>query len=165
MVQVRTSILWIDPILSKKIEKVSLVLEDLFKDVSKVKKWYLQEFAADEVDFKSIDVNIDALKVSIIDKITQIDVNLEQYAQAESVKLDKQLDAMKEKLVKTVKQRHDSAMKTIDQIYDKLFPNGGMQERSLNLFSLCSDGKVASKLEYLYSAIDPFDPDFIIIRE
>jgi bacillithiol biosynthesis cysteine-adding enzyme BshC len=165
MIQVRTSILWIDPILSKKIEKVSLVLEDLFKDISKVKKWYLQEFAADEVDFTSLDVKIDTLKDSIIDKITQIDVNLEHYAQAEAVKLTKQLDAIKEKLVKTVKQRHDNAMKTIDQIYDKLFPNGGMQERTLNLFSLCSDGKVATKLEYLYSAIDPFDPDFIIIRE
>ena len=165
LVQVRTSILWIDPILSKKIEKVSLVLEDLFKDVSKVKKWYLQEFAADELDFNSLDEKLEVLKDTIIDKVTQVDVNLEQYAQAEVVKLAKQLDAIKEKLVKTVKQRHDNAMKTIDQIYDKLSPNGGMQERTLNLFSLCSDGKVASKLEYLYSAIDPFDLDFIIIRE
>jgi len=165
LIQVRTSILWIDPILSKKIEKVSLVLEDLFKDISKVKKWYLQEFAAVELDFSLLDVKIDALKDSIIDKIIQIDMNLEQYAQAEVVKLTKQLDAIKEKLVKTVKQRHDNAMKTIDQIYDKLFPNGGMQERTLNLFSLCSDGKIAPKLEYLYNAIDPFDPDFIIIRE
>ncbi len=165
MIQVRTSILWIDSVMSKKIEKVSLVLEDLFKDISKVKKHYLQEFAGDEVDFLELDERVKELKYSIYEKVVKVDVNLEQYAQAEMVKMNKQLDSIKDKLVKTVKQRHDNAMKTIDQIYDKLFPNGGMQERSLNLFSLCSDGKVTPKIAYLHSIIDPMDPDFIIIRE
>jgi bisphosphoglycerate-independent phosphoglycerate mutase (AlkP superfamily) len=56
-------------------------------------------------------------------------------------------------------------MKTIDQIFDKLFPNGGMQERTLNLFGLSADGQVGSKISHIHSFIQPFDPDFIIIRE
>jgi uncharacterized protein YllA (UPF0747 family) len=79
--------------------------------------------------------------------------------------MQKQLEAIKDKLTRSVKQRHDAGLKTIDQIFDKLYPNGGMQERTLNLISMCADGKVKSKINQLHSFIDPFDPDFVIIRE
>lgn len=165
MIQIRSSILWIDPIISKKMAKVALKLEDLFIDVSLVKKKYLQDFASEEVDFKMIDVLAKELKEQMIEKIVGLDEHLEKYAQSEAVKLEKQIEAIKEKLVRVVKQRHEVAMKTIDQVFERVFPNNAMQERSLNLFSLCPDGKVSDKIEILHRFIDPFDPDFIIIRE
>jgi hypothetical protein len=56
-------------------------------------------------------------------------------------------------------------MRSIEQVFEKTFPNGGMQERALNLFTLCSDGKIFDKIDFIHDAIDPFDPDLIIIRE
>lgn len=165
MIQIRTSILWIDPIISKKLAKVSLKLEDLFTDSSLVKKKYLHDFASEEVDFKIVDAFTSELKEQLIEKIIGLDEHLEKYAQSEAVKLEKQIEAIKEKLVRVVKHRHEIAMTTIDQVFERIYPNNGMQERTLNLFSLCPDGKISEKIEFLHRFIDPFDPDFVLIRE
>ena len=92
------------------------------------------------------------------------DFNLEKYAMAEILKLEKQVSSIQEKVVKSVKQRHETALKTIEQVNEKLFPSNGMQERSLNLFQLCATGNVSEILAFFYNAIDPFDPDFVILR-
>ncbi len=165
MIQVRSSILWVDTVTSKRLDKAEIVLEDLFKDSSDVKKQYLTENASEEIDFEKIDSQFEELRIALIDKIDAIDPNLDKYALAETVKMQKQLESIKEKLTRSVKQRHDAGLKAIDQIFDKLFPNGGMQERTMNLISMCADGKVTSKIHQLHSVIDPFDPDFVIIRE
>lgn len=165
LVQARTSIIWIDPVLSKKISKAEMVLEDLFLDVNQVKNHYLKEHASEDIDFNATDENFEVFKVNLIDKIIAVDPAMDRFAEAEMVKMQKQYDSMKEKMVKTVKQQHDNAMRSIDQVFEKVFPHGGMQERSLNLFTLCPDGKIYDKLDHLHSMIDPFDPDLIIIRE
>ena len=165
MIQVRSSLLWIDAVASKRLDKAELVLEDLFKDSTEVKKHYLAENASGEIDFEKIDQQFEELRLALIDKIDAIDPNLDKYALAETVKMQKQLESIKEKLTRSVKQRHDAGLKAIDQIFDKLFPNGGMQERSLNIISMCADGRVKSKIQQLHGFIEPFNPDFIVLRE
>jgi uncharacterized protein YllA (UPF0747 family) len=56
-------------------------------------------------------------------------------------------------------------MKFIDQIREKLFPNGGLQERSANIISFAPEGNVSHRIEVLYRAIDPTEKDFLVIRE
>lgn len=165
LIQPRTSILWIDSVMSKKIDKAGISLEDLFQDETKVKNQYLKEYASDDVDFSTLNNKSEELKNVLLERITAIDPSLDKYAHAEIVRLEKQLDGIKEKLIKTIKQRHETGMKTIEQVFDRLFPNGGMQERSLNFISMCADGNVFSNIDRLHSIIEPFDPDFIIIRE
>jgi bacillithiol biosynthesis cysteine-adding enzyme BshC len=164
LIQVRSSLLYIDAINAKKMDKVSMNLSQLFEDVATVKKAYLKEFASDEVDFSSIEQQLKELKSSIVDKVVTADFNLEKYAQSELVKLEKQVVSIQEKVVKTVKQRHETALKTIEQVNEKLFPSNGMQERSLNLFQLCATGNVSEIVENFYKAINPFDPDFVVLR-
>jgi bacillithiol biosynthesis cysteine-adding enzyme BshC len=165
LIQVRSSLLWIDSVTSKKMHKASILLEDLFKDASQVKKKYLAELESENTDFELLDEQFEQLKNEMIHRIICIDFSLDKFANAEMVKMKKQYDSIKEKLMKTVKQRHENAMKTIDQVFEKLMPESGLQERSINLFSICSDGAVNEKIDFLHSTIDPFDPDFIIIRE
>lgn len=165
LIQVRSSLLFIDAITAKKMDKVSMTLEQLFEDVAIVKKAYLKEFASEEVDFSSIEQQLNLLKTNIVDKVVTADFNLEKYAMAEILKLEKQVSSIQEKVVKSVKQRHETALKTIEQVNEKLFPSNGMQERSLNLFQLCATGNVSEILAFFYNAIDPFDPDFVILRQ
>ena len=164
LIQVRSSLLFIDAITAKKMDKVSITLEQLFEDVAIVKKAYLKEFASEEVDFSSIEQQLNLLKTNIVDKVVAADFNLEKYAIAETLKLEKQVASIQEKVVKSVKQRHETALKTIEQVNEKLFPSNGMQERSLNLFQLCATGNVSEIVEFFYKAIDPFDPDFVVLR-
>jgi uncharacterized protein YllA (UPF0747 family) len=98
-------------------------------------------------------------------KVIQADPGLEKMAIAEMVKMEKQLESIGDKLFRSVKGKHDQALVAIDQIKNKLFPANGLQERSTNLFSLCSNGKVDEKIAHLHDFIDPFDNDLIVIRE
>jgi len=52
----------------------------------------------------------------------------------------------------------------IEQLKDKLFPNNELQERSVNFFQFCPDGKFKEKLRDLKSVIQPFDSDFLILE-
>jgi uncharacterized protein YllA (UPF0747 family) len=67
-------------------------------------------------------------------------------------------------LIKTEKNKHENSLSQIEQLKNKLFPNGGLQERSMNFFSICSDGNVYSHLTEIYNSIDPFGNDLIIIK-
>jgi uncharacterized protein YllA (UPF0747 family) len=146
-------------------EKNTLLLEDLFEDVEQLKKRFLSEIAGDEINFDELNHHLDQLKVSLNSKITQLDTGLQKYAEAELVRLDKQIESVKEKLTRSVKQQHETLIRSIEQISEKLFPGGGLQERSLNLFTMCPDGKVFDRITELYKSTDPFDPDFVIIQD
>lgn len=165
LVQARTSVLWIDAATTKKMEKLNLEVEQLFSDPAQVKKDYLKQNATAEIDFSAIDQNLQNLKDSLVNKLIAVDPSLEKYAYAEAVKLEKHVESLKEKMVKATKQRHENTFKAIDSIYARLFPNGGLQERSLNLFTLCANGQIAEKIELLHQTIDPFDPDFVVLCE
>jgi hypothetical protein len=89
---------------------------------------------------------------------------LSSYAEAEGVRLEKSIQSIKDKILKTVKQRHDTALRAIEQIHERVMPRNTMQERTVSVFSMAPDGDVNGLLLRLHRAIDPFDPDFVVLR-
>lgn len=162
---VRNSLLWIDPINSKKLAKIELTLEELFLDTDHLKRNYVHRNAEEAVDISPIIHQFQELKENIIEKVIDTDPNLERMATAELVKMEKQIEMIGEKLFKSVKSRHEIELQTIDQLKNKLFPGNGLQERSVNLFSLCSGVKVEERIAQLHHFIDPFESDLIVVRE
>lgn len=165
LIQIRNSVLWIDKGTSKKIEKIELRLESLFEDVHEVKKGYVKENAGDDLDFSALDQMTEEISSLIETHVSAVEENLIPFAKSEATKLQKQIDGIKSRLIRTSKSQHESAMKSVDFIFDRLFPNGSLQERSTNFFQFCADGTVQPQLDLLYSALNPFSGDFIIIRE
>lgn len=165
LILVRNSVCWIDASTSEKMEKLSLSIDQLFLDTDLLKKRFVEQNSQDELDFTRLDERIELLKNEVIETVKSVDVNLETYAIAETVRLDKQLDALKDKLYRQSKSKHEKALKMIDQIKEKLFPNGGLQERSLNFFHLCPDGNYSDKLTFIKNNLHPFSGDFLIFVE
>jgi bacillithiol synthase len=165
MIEIRNSVMWIDPAISKKIAKIDLVLEDLFKDTDMIKREFVEFHSGDELSFEEIERMALELGKQIEDSVLKIEPNMQGYATAEMVRLNKQIDGIKSKLIKLSKSKHDQSMKFIDQIREKLFPNGGLQERSANIISFAPEGNVSHRIEVLYRAIDPTEKDFLVIRE
>lgn len=165
LVGVRNSVIWIELAIAKKKEKIALLLEDIFKTKDQLKKEYVQNNSDEALHFKNVDGIIEELKLEITDLIAGVDSSMVGYSSAENVKLQKQIEGIKSKLIKISKSKHESAMKTIDQIIDKLFPNGGLQERTTNFFSFCPDGNYADKLDALYDCISPEEKDLLILEE
>jgi len=165
LIQARTSVLYLDATTLKKLEKANLQLEDLFQDKEVLKRDKLKEQSGDDLNFTTLDALVQQLKQELVSKVNGVDSGLQKYAEAEVVKLDKQLEGIREKLTRTMKQRHENQMNTIDHLFLKLFPDGVMQERALNIFSMCPDGRVHDRISQLHSLIDPFDSDLVILLD
>ena len=163
LIQVRNSFLFVDNGTRKKLDKLNLTLTDLFNSTEELKKKYVLSNSSEELNFNNIDNSFKEFCSVITKQINQVDLNLKSYGEAEISRLEKQLISIKQKLIKTEKNKHEASLNQIEQIKIKIFPNGGLQERSMNFFSLCADGNIESHLNEIYSAIDTFGNDLIVI--
>jgi bacillithiol biosynthesis cysteine-adding enzyme BshC len=161
----RVSILWIDSVTSKKMAKINLSVEDLFREVSTVKKDMVMSLSDDQFDFSKVDVLMNQLTDEFNAQAKLIDLNAERMSTAELVKVTKQVELIKDKLLKFVKQQHESSLNQIDQVFGRLFPDGSLQERKMNVLTICPTGAIHERIEQLHQFIDPFDMDFIVLKE
>lgn len=165
MIRVRNSVMWIDAITEKKISKLNLPLQSLFRREEEIKKEYIEANESEVLDDEALTSALEVLKGEILDYVMEADPSLEQYARAEGAKIDKQVDAIRSKVVRAAKAKHDTAMGAISAIRSRLFPENELQERYMNFFHFCAEGNVYERLEQLYSSLDPYEPDLIVIRE
>lgn len=165
LIQVRNSLLTIDSATSKKMSDIHLSIEDLFNSTEELKKKYVLRNSTNELDFINLDQTFTTYCKAISDQLNQVNPSLKNMGEAEISKLEKQLISIKQKMIKTEKEKHEKSLLQIEQLKNKLFPNGGLQERSINFFSLCSDGNVTNHLNEIYHAIQPFGNEFIVIRK
>jgi len=163
LIQVRNSILTLDAGSLKKMKSLGLTIEKLFLEIDELKKQYVLSNSKEELNFTNLDQTFELLSSVLENQIIQIDQNLKTFASSEITRIEKQISAIKQKLIKTEKGKHEQTLLQIEQIKNKLFPKGGMQERVINFFSLCSDGHVQTHLDKIYNSIIPFGNDLIIL--
>ncbi len=163
IIKVRNSVLWIDRTTSKRMDKIDMDWKQVFKDVDVLKKEYVKHHASDELDFSDLNQFVEKLTAEMEARALSVDANMGKFAGAEAARLEKQLDNFKAKLIKAAKGQHDQAMKSIETIKDRLFPGGGLQERSANFLSFCADGSVKANLDQLYEALNPFSENLIVL--
>lgn len=163
LIKVRNSVLWIDKLSVKKSHKIGLDWKSIFKPIDELKKEYLSENAADDIDFTPLESALGEVE-SAFEQLMG-DPSLKQYREVELKRLHKQMDGVKAKLTKMAKGKHDQAMQVIDSVKERLFPGRGLQERSVNFLHFCADGKVEQRLTELYSALNPTDNQMIVLVE
>lgn len=164
LIQVRNSVLWLDDVSKKKWQDLRFNHLELFLPIHELKQKYISEQAEDEVDFTKIQVHLSDLKNELSLKTEKIDQGLKSWIGAENQKLDKQIDVIEQRLNKAVKSKFEKGIKTIEQVKERLFPQGELQERSVNFFQFCADGNVSEKLYAVYKNIEPLQNDFLIFN-
>jgi len=165
LIGVRNSVLWIDASTSNKMMKINMSLENVFKSKDQLKKAFVKQNDNGTLDFSLLEKKIIEAKSELKKLVHGVDPKMEGFAIAESKKLDKQLESLKSKLIKVSKSKHDTALKQIDQIKDKLFPASSLQERVSNFFTFSPDGKFSTRIDKMYSKLDPVQNDLLILRE
>jgi len=165
LIGVRNSVVWVDSSTSSKMKKINLKLADIFKSKDQLKKTYVKQNDNGTLDFSLLEERINEAKSELNKLVLGVDPKMEGFAIAESKKLDKQLETLKSKLIKVSKSKHDTALKQIDQIIDKLFPASSLQERVSNFFTFSPDGQFSSRIDKMYSKLDPVQNDLLILRE
>ncbi len=160
----RNSVLWIDKGASKKMEKLQLETEDIFRDTEELIKEYVKKNTEQELSLDEEKRLLLQAFSNVISKAGKIDQGLLKTAKAEQAKQLKSLGILEGKLLRAEKQRHEIAVNQIRKIKEKLFPGNGLQERYDNFlpFYLKHGAQYFSTLK---EHLDPLEDGFVVIRE
>lgn len=146
--------------IGRKISKLELGTEDLFKDIQSLKSWQLAKYGEDHVldeDMAAVTQVFAGLKT----KALNIDKSLEGYIGAEQAKAVKNIENIQRKLKKALESKNEVAMRQIDAIKESLFPGNGLQERTLNFLTFYLEDP--SFVRDLLANFDAFDMRFHVL--
>ncbi len=126
-------------VLSKALEnrrqKLGLSAAALFEDPHQLKARLLREWSEHEITLLEERQQLQQLFDSLQQKATLVDKSLHGFVGAEGAKAQKSLEHIEKRLKKAEEQRHQTEMQQLENLQDKLFPNGGLQERTDNFLN------------------------------
>ena len=160
----RNSVLWIGKGEEKLLEKYEVSRDELFDDEDSWIRSYIKNNSASELEFSEEFEHFKKAYDLLADKAKSIDSNLAKSIQASGVKAFKSFEQLSSRLIRTEKDRHENDLSKIKKLHDKLFPQGGLQERKDNFipFYLKHGDQF---IDTLKSSLDPFNPEFVVISE
>lgn len=165
IIQVRNSIQIIEKSVQKKMEKLDFSVQDIFKPTDELKKYYLLNKASEELDFLDLDGIVDNLSKNLESSIIKVDGGLKGYAQSEIARFNKQISGVKQKLIRQKKKQEEDAMNQIENIHERLFPDGALQERKLNVLQFFVKHGIDSFMDQIYEATNPEENRLIVLKE
>jgi len=155
----RASFTLIDEGIQSKIEKLALPLTSIFKDEAEQIKESLKK-ATGYPDFNSESEEIKKIYAQLGVKIKSIDQSLLGALSAEEQKSIKALENLQQKAIRALKLKEETSVKQIETIHSKLFPDGVLQERSLNFSQFATEtGNV------LIQQLKPFSDPLLLCHQ
>jgi bacillithiol biosynthesis cysteine-adding enzyme BshC len=145
----------------KKIETLGIKADELFFDFQELKQVFLTRNSDTEISIEKEIKEISDLFEHIKNKANKVDKSLEGFIAAEGVKTNKSLDNISKRLRKSEEKRQEIEINQLENVLNKLFPNGGLQERHDNFLNFYLNNP--DFIEDLKAAFDPLDFRFNII--
>ncbi len=135
---------------------------ELFSDDDTLKNNWIKahvnlQFALDNEE-RAVRAVFDQIKLNAY----KIDKSLSQSADAAKTKALKLISNLEKKMMRAEKRKHKTSLAQIENLKAKLFPNGGLQERSLNIapmYVLYGDEFIDS----LIASFKPLDHQFTVL--
>ena len=159
----RNSVLWIDGGSGKKLDKLDLDYRQLFRDADLIIRDYVAEQSDNELSLGDELKQVEEIFTRIAEKAKDIDPTLEGAVLSEGTKQTKAIENLEGRLRRTEKQRFDTAMNQIRKLRDKLFPDGGLQERTDNFLNIyLQEGD--EMFEVLLNNLDPLAPGLVVVK-
>ncbi len=147
--------------LYKRIEKLGIRTDELFKDFHDLKQEFIARNSDGEIILDDEIKQVNELFNKIKSKASLVDKSLEGFVAAEAVKTNKSLENIAKRLRKAEESKQDTEISQLENVLSKLFPAGNLQERHDNFlnFYLNNPGFI----DELKSAFDPLDFSFNVI--
>jgi bacillithiol biosynthesis cysteine-adding enzyme BshC len=159
----RNFVVYISKGLNKKMQKLRIRVEDIFKPFIELKDTYLEDHTDHTIDLNSEEKIMDELFDSIQNKTRAVDKSLEGFVEAEKVKALKSLGNIEKRLKKSEEQKQSVEIRQLESLKEKLFPGGNLQERTDNYLNFALNNP--DFIENIKNYLDPFDFKFNIIIE
>lgn len=159
----RHSALWLEQDATKKLEKFGFTAAEFFEDTDALIRSFVEKNAPVEVNLESEINAVKDLYQQIAEKAKAVDPTLEKAVLAESVKTASGLEQWQGRLIRAEKQKHETTLNQIRALKEKLFPNGGLQERHDNFLPYYLKYGEAF-LEALLAGFEAFEPGFLVLE-
>jgi bacillithiol biosynthesis cysteine-adding enzyme BshC len=152
---VRNSFLFLNANQIKKMDKLGISVKDLFADEQDLTRKIVSTHD-DEISFNNEHMEISKVMDELTEKAKAIDPSLNQVFSGEKQRIMKSLYNLEKRAFKSLKQKNEQKINQAKALKDRLFPGGGLQERSDN-FSGFFEQHGDSFFDHIYEAIDPID--------
>ena len=160
----RNSVLIIDKGNEKKLNKLSVSLENLLVEEHLMVASFLKKHSENEFTLEEQKSAISKVYDDIIVSVEKVDKSLVAKVEAERAKQIKSLESLEGRLKKAEKNKFDTSINQLKGIKSRLFPANNLQERKENFLTFYTRyGE--SYIEYLVENLDPFQKGLMVIKE
>ncbi len=155
MLMPRNFAVYVNEANQKKAEKLGITVEALFEDDTKLKKQFVAHTTSSTLTLENEKIKFQTLFEGILDKAVAIDKSLEGTVNAEKTKLLASLENLEKRIQKAEERNYESEINQLLGLKNKLFPNGGLQERHDNFLNFyLNDSQFLQKLLDRFDALD-----------
>ncbi len=147
----------------KKLRKLNLNTAQLFKEAQALKTEFLSQVGSNDFNLSNEKKDLAQVFENIKAKAIEVDPSLSGFIGAESAKTFKILDEISKKIKKSEESKNEISLNQIDTLKEKLFPEGGLQERHDNFLNFYLNHP--DFIPLLLDKFDPFDFSFNILLD
>jgi len=159
----RNSGLYISRANAGKLRKLGLTTTDIFQPLPELKKQVGAALGQEEVSLAEQQQMLTAAFEQIKALAERLDPTLVKAVAAEASKVAGSVAGLEKRLSKAAEAKHETAYSQLIGLKDKLFPDGGLQERSDNVLSV-----LINNPEFLNQLLEAFEPlalEFTVLEE
>jgi bacillithiol biosynthesis cysteine-adding enzyme BshC len=161
IIMARNCVLFVPKILKRKMDKIGMNAEDLFKSYDELRKYWVIKNAKEDVMLNGEAKRIHEIFNTLTEKSKKIDPTLEAAAVAAEKRTQKILNHLGQKLRKAEEKKQSDLTRQLREIKEGLFPGGVAQERKINLLNFYLD--YPGFLDKLFDLLDPLDSSMNVL--
>lgn len=158
----RNSAMITDDAVAGKIFRLDLTFKSIFKSENTLQNDYVRRQTKHRLNLKDEWMEFSAIFGKIKLRTHKIDPSLGPSTEAVKARLKKAIHNLEKKMLKADKRNHDEALIQIGRLKEKLFPGGGLQERSEN-FAVLYVKHGDELIQELVKHFNPLDFKFTIL--
>jgi bacillithiol biosynthesis cysteine-adding enzyme BshC len=146
-----------------KLKKLGLTTHEIFRPLPELKKQVGAALGQEEISLKEQQQALAAAFQQVQDVAQRLDPTLVKTVAAEAQKAAAGLAGLEKRLSKAAETKHETAYTQLAALKDKLFPDGGLQERSENVLSI-----LINNPDFITQLIEAFEPlalEFTVLEE
>ena len=159
----RNSALFLSRANAGKLRKLGLEVPDLFKPLPELKKQVGAALGQEEISLAAQQTQLKAAFDQTAALAQRLDPTLVKAVAAEAQKAATALTGLEKRLTKAAETKHETAYAQLAALHQKLFPGGGLQERSDNVLSILINNPAF--VEDLLTTFEPLKLAFTVLEE
>lgn len=146
----------------KRIDKLGVTAEELFADDVSLRRSYVERNSENSLSLAFEIDDVSEVFERILKKSLAIDQTMKGAVEAEKSKIIGSLENLEKRIKKAEERNQETSVTQLLALKQKLFPDGGLQERKENFLNFYLNDK--DFINKLLEAFDPIDYSFNIIE-